>query len=121
MREVKLQDVQLQALRIPTGWTVIWNQFYEVEPDADIEIAGLPDGDVWELFLQDLLQLQNGNRKLLLDLGWVPEANPQGRYKLTLVENEDWIHPVATYESRDKDDIVEQIDLWLIKIASGEM
>ena len=118
---VKLEDIQLQPLRISTGWNVVWNQFFDIYPNPKIKVRGLPNDDVLELFNQDLLQLKNEKRKLLLDLGWIPEADPEGTYELTLVHSEDWDNPVATYKSKDKDNIVEQINLWLRKIAFEEM
>ena len=57
MNRIKLDDIQLQPLRISREWTVGYNEFTEVEPYSDIKVVGLPEEDVWELFLQDLLQL----------------------------------------------------------------
>jgi hypothetical protein len=45
MKTIKLKDVPLQSLKIPTGWTVTWNQFYDIEPNSNIYLDGLPDGD----------------------------------------------------------------------------
>ena len=64
-----MNDILLQPLIIPKGWLVNWNQFYNIEPNCNLYIEGLPDGDIWELFLQDLLQLKHINKNLLLDLG----------------------------------------------------
>lgn len=121
INQIKIEDIQLQPLRISTGWNVIWNQFFDIYPNSKIKVEGLPNDDVLELFTQDLLQLKNEKRNLLLDLGWIPEANPDGAYELTLIHNEDWVNPVTTYKSKDKDDIVDQINLWLKKIAFEEM
>ena len=111
-----LQDISLQPLIIPTGWTVVWNQFYDVEPGADLLIEGLPDGDVRELFVQNLLQLKYPHHNLILDLGWIPEANLNGNYQLALIKNEDWEYPIVTFESMNKEEIVNKINgLLLIK------
>jgi hypothetical protein len=121
MQQINLDDIQLQALQIPIGWRVQWNQFFDVEPGAEIEVDGLPEGDVWELFPQDLLQLKYDERNLVVDLGWLPEADPDGRYILTLVENKNWDQPMSVYESTKKGEIVKNINLWLKKISSGSM
>jgi hypothetical protein len=121
MHYLKLQDIQLQPLQVPIGWRVQSNQFFDIEPGADVTIEGLPGGDAWELFLQDLLQLKNDDRNVTLDLGWIPEADPKGHYILTLVKDKNWDQPISVYESAQKSEIVEQINLWLSKVSSGSM
>lgn len=121
MIKIKLQDISLQPLIIPTGWTVDWNQFYDVEPGADLLIEGLPNGDVWELFLQNLLQLKYSNSNLILDLSWIPEADPNGNYQLELITNQDWENPITTFQSRSKNEIVEKINALLLEIVSGKL
>ena len=121
MKTIKLKDVPLQSLKISTGWTVTWNQFYDIEPNSNIYLDGLPDGDVWELFLQDLLQLKHFNKNIILDLGWTPEANPEGSYLLQVIADEDWSTPIAVYKSKNKSEVVGKIDDLLLKIASGDI
>jgi hypothetical protein len=121
MKKIKLPDIQLKALRIPPGWRVICNHFCDIDPGADIYIEGLPEGNVWELFIQDMLFLKHDHLNLTLDLGWVPEADPGGKYELTLIRNEDWDNPIAFYESSSKDDIASKIDAWLHISAINEL
>jgi hypothetical protein len=121
MKTIKLKDVPLQSLKIPTGWTVTWNQFYDIEPNSNIYLDGLLDGDVWELFLQDLLQLKHFNKNIILDLGWTPEANPEGSYLLQVIADEDWSTPIVVYKSKNKSEVVGKIDDLLLKIASGDI
>jgi hypothetical protein len=121
MKTIKLKDVPLQSLKIPTGWTVTWNQFYDIEPNSNVYLDGLPDGDVWELFLQDLLQLKHFNKNIILDLGWTPEANPEGSYLLQVIADEDWSTPIVVYKSKNKSEVVGKIDDLLLKIASGDI
>jgi hypothetical protein len=115
MKMILLKDISLQSLKIPTGWTVTWNQFYDIEPISNIYCDGLPDGDVWELFLQDLLQLKQINKSIILDLGWIPEANPEGSYHLQIIANEDWSTPILVYRSKNKIEVVEKINNLLLK------
>ena len=117
MNRIKFEDIPLQPLRISKGWTVDYNEFTEIEPYSDIKVEGLPDEDVWELFLQDLLQLKHEAYGIIIDLGWTPEADPDGSYKLTVIENQDWHNPLFIYRSKNKDDIVEKINHWLSKIT----
>ena len=117
MCKVRLRDIPFQPLQITTGWTVAYNEFKNVEPYSDIKVEGLPDDDVWELFLQDLLHLEHKFYGIAIDLGWTPEADPNGSYELTVIKNKDWNNPLFHYESKNKDDIVEKINHWLRRVT----
>ncbi len=87
---------KLMALKIPSAWAVIYNSFGDEDPvirDESIEND--------EYYKEDLLSIErlwfNGTswntepNGYVLDLGWYPEADPQGRYCLTLLRG-DWDH-----------------------------
>ena len=117
MNKIKFEDIPFQPLQITTGWLVEYNEFRDIEPYSDIEVEGLPDNDVWELFLQNLLFLKHEFYGISLDLGWTPEAEPEGSYKLTVLKNGDWDNPLLYFKSKNKDEIVEKINLWLRKVT----
>ncbi|WP_094265748.1 hypothetical protein [Paludifilum halophilum] len=99
-----LPVVRLQFLIIYPGWTVTYNKFIELNP---LQLS--PDDENWLLFTQDLLQLHCGE-DLLLDLGWYPEADPSGQYRLELIKNTNWEKPLLSFSSRDKSEITELIE-----------
>ena len=117
MNKIKFEDIPFQSLQITTGWLVEYNEFRDIEPYSDIKVEGLPDEDVWELFLQNLLFLKHEFYGISLDLGWTPEAEPEGSYKLTILKNGDWDNPLLYFKSKNKDEIVEKINLWLRKVT----
>ena len=117
MKKIRLRDIPFQPLQITRGWFVGYNEFKNIEPYSDIKVEGLPDDDVWELFLQDLLQLEHKAYGIIIDLGWTPEADPNGSYELTVIKNKDWDNPLFHYESKNKDDIVEKINHWLRRVT----
>ncbi len=54
---------------------------------------GVPIKDqIYEL-QEDLLQVQYNNN-LVLDLGWVPELDPDGCFKISVIKNSDWLTPL---------------------------
>ena len=99
---------------IPTGWNVTWNTLTEPEGDADIP----PVDDL----SQDLLQLQSSVRGILIDVGWYPDWNPEGSYRLVcirLCSNDDewyeaWENPLRSFECRSFRKLRDQIEAWLI-------
>jgi hypothetical protein len=115
-------DLKLVPLRIPTGWAVTWNTFYEVTPILEgNELVNAADFD------EDLLQIESitfeeemGRIEVepyILDLGWYPAEDPNGAYTLTLLRG-DWDHVLKTFTSRNIAEIQTTIDRWL-EILSG--
>jgi hypothetical protein len=107
----------LQPLRIPTGWTMAWNDFVELNPDP----SAAPESDHWLYFHQDLLLLKNEQRSLLIDVGWYPDGNPTGKFRAVLLQHyEDiemmrrsWDTPIKSAVSPSRQEIVAIIEQWL--------
>ncbi|NET31804.1 MAG: hypothetical protein F6K19_07350 [Cyanothece sp. SIO1E1] len=114
---------KLFSLKIPSGWAVIHNSFGDVEPI-------IQDGSIVndEFFNEDLLSIeaiqfdgsywQVDKNGYTLDLGWYPEANPDGFYRLTLIRGS-WDHIVAKCESKDRYQIHRLVERCLELITQG--
>lgn len=61
---------------------------------------------------EDLLQVEYGS--YLLDVGWLPDGNPKGRFVVRLIHNYDWESPVQKVEAKNltilKERLQEVID-----------
>lgn len=112
--------LNLQPLRIPDGWTVVFNKFEDIDPES----VSKSDKDTWLFaFSEDILYIRSEtsrkqNKQLELqtlgiDLGWYPEGDPNGSFTLYAILNEDWEKPLLTFSSRCKDDIVRTLEKWL--------
>ena len=78
-----LQNVMRHhPLQIPSGWMVAQNHFYDVTP-VD---ALLDDGRLDFPFVEDMLQLRNDHLRMTLDLGWYPDGDPTGNFRLLLIQ-----------------------------------
>ena len=117
MNRIRLSDIPYQSLAITTGWSVEYNQFRDIKPNSGIKVIGLPEEDAWSLFTQDLLHLKHESYNIRIDLGWSPEASPEGFYLLTVLKDKDWRNPLYYYESKNKGDIVEKINYWLRRVT----
>jgi hypothetical protein len=53
-----------------------------------------------------------------LDLGWYPDADPRGAYRLTLIHG-DWNHVVGTFVSRNRAEIASAVEHWLAWATEG--
>ena len=110
-----IEKLELQPLKIPAGWSVEINHFYDLEPvSEDIEIRDkrFYEKDGWKYFDEDLLFLikrLNKRTWLKLDLGWAPSRSREGRFVLS-VYKEDPHESLVRFESRSKEAIVEKIN-----------
>lgn len=119
--------MELIELRIPAGFAVCYNKFYDVEPEPDI------DGFIknWHYFTEDLLQIiqmrlekgewivpKNGQERLIIDLGWSPDSSASGEYLLVVVDD-NW-DTLKEKRSRDRFEIKETLEQWLELIKTQQ-
>lgn len=74
-------DYQRHALCIPAVWLVCKNHFYDITPDQ-----ALNNNQLGFPFQEDILYLKNNDLGLAIDLGWYPEGDPNGHYKLYVIK-----------------------------------
>jgi hypothetical protein len=103
-------DLIRQPLRIPGGWSVDHNELRQLEPSQ----LGAED-PLWCFFTEDLLQLREVHRGFLLDVGWYPDSRPEGHFRAVLIRNQDWAHPLRTYETHALPELVQKIEDWLLR------
>ena len=79
----------LQPLRVCPCWELVWNKLLSLEPEACKE-----DDAAWQFtFVQDILYMRkrSGDQMVHLDLGWYPDGDPDGSYRLVAILNDDWL------------------------------
>ena len=117
-----MQDWQhLQPLRIPSGWTIMINKLEDIEPE---ELS--PEDKIWlYAYTEDILYMYtNMSRKknkkletqtLVIDLGWYPDSEPKGTFRLLAILNDNWENPLLEFSSRNKKEVVERLEKWLFE------
>ncbi len=110
MKTLHVDDLALQPLRIPAGWTVSQHEFFELSPGEDVQVEGVLGGSAWELFVEDMLQISHAKHEYTLDLGWYPDSDPGGQFRVRLIHRQDWEHPHMLFESTDRDAAVAAIE-----------
>ena len=103
----------LQPVRIPPQWSLLWNHLRPIEPGDLAE-----DDPAWLFtFVQDMLYLRKNSdeQSVAIDLGWYPEGDPQGAYELVTILNDDWNNPLLAFTSLSTQEIVETMEHWLLE------
>ncbi len=93
-------------LRIPTGWSVRWNGFFEAEDPRCTESEDL-------LWLNQIDASTGASTGSFIDLGWYG-TREEGTFRLVLLEG-DWDHELNRFESRDRLAVVQELERWLLR------
>ncbi len=54
----------------------------------------------WELKL-DLLQMVCKNNTIIIDVGWYPDHDINGTFRIKIIENSNWSNPLLVKETKD--------------------
>jgi hypothetical protein len=114
-RKRKIKEPPLQALRIPTGWLVEWNTFFDVEPKFKSY-----DHISWH-FGEDMLLVSNDRVGVAIDVGWYPAHRTNGSFGLVAVRiyedgdrmSKSWDVPLRKIRTRSKEKVVRTLEGWL--------
>ncbi|MDR1285062.1 MAG: hypothetical protein LBJ88_02550 [Campylobacteraceae bacterium] len=105
-----MDNFNLQPVKVPVGWVITYNNFFDIDP---LKIKN--DDILWDNFTEDLFQIKNEHKNILLDLDWYPEMNPNGNYCIKLIQDNNWEEPLIDINNKDKKEIVEIIEKILIE------
>ncbi|MES2793707.1 MAG: hypothetical protein V4719_29100 [Planctomycetota bacterium] len=122
MNNKKGDEPSLVHLSTGAHWTIVYHNLFQIDPQTATHFGTDNEGyTIWNrYFLQDLLHIHNTAKKLILDVGWYPEADPTGSFGLVvvrrvsddrnLVPEDDWDHPLVDLETRSLDELLKQIE-----------
>ena len=112
--DVTETEVNIHPLRIPEGWVVRYNNFWEINPKTLDS-----DDERWFLFTDSLLLLYHEKSAITLDLGWTLDLSPKGNYQVFIVKEPDWEHPMKEFSSDDVEKVIEFIEFNLKEITTN--
>lgn len=112
---------QLKPFRLAPNWKVMWNKLEDIEPDNVKE-----DDDAWFFtFVEDMTYItteytykenkKNIKHTLAIDLGWYPEGDRNGCYRLVAILDNNWNKPILKMKTRSTQKVVDTIELWLFE------
>jgi hypothetical protein len=107
-------DIKLMPLCIPSEWEITWNCFFQIS----IKDAKKREGYLNSYFTEDLLLIKSFDQDIIIDLGWLPDMDLNGKYKLCIYKQEE--EPFIVFESRFYDEISERINNFLGKNKNEE-
>ena len=120
---------ELISLKIPNGWAVRDNKFYDTEPkfDKDGFIENWHEGFIDDvLLISECKLLDNGmygepqSDYFIIDISWLPESTIEGNYvaKLTWYSDDEW-NNIESISSKNRYLIKEKIEFWMMDILQN--
>lgn len=99
-----------QKLRVPAGWEIDKNNFYDLEPKEELLVEGNANNNGWSLFEEELLYFKYEKQNLILDMGWFPNYEHDGKFILRLIKDKDWQNRKIICETRSLSEITKAIN-----------
>lgn len=117
------REIERIVIECNQDWHIAAHELFDITPDQAMHYSA-EDGDekIWTLyFIQDLLQIKHRQDGRLLDVGWYPDSEPNGAYRLVLLEplsetgkeggwRYDWRSPIYEFKTRSLDELKSQIE-----------
>ncbi|MDY6992847.1 MAG: hypothetical protein SVR94_09630 [Pseudomonadota bacterium] len=109
-----IDNLALVEFNPSKSWMITYNQLHALDP-TEVEDYHDTKYSLWAMFfVQDLLQIENKYNGLLIDVGWYPEADPTGCYKLILVKKNsdgfDWHNPKEEFATNNLNNLLFKIN-----------
>lgn len=115
-----MEEINLQPLRITSGWFIEWNLFYEVDPK---------EGFMHYLDSSSLLHIENHQLMRAINLDFKPENDINGYFNLRVINliktinkkgninyEGDWEEPYFELKSKNRLEIVQEIERLVVQI-----
>jgi len=116
---------ELMRLKVPRGWAVLDNKFYDTEPipseGSDPFIENWDEGFIEDvMWIQEAVISDSGHSILPetnyfnIDISWRPDSRIEGQYYASLAwcsDNE--LRNIVLFESKNRFDIRDKIEFWM--------
>lgn len=111
-------DPRFQDLKLPQNCIIVYDTFFDIEPPFED-----PQSDDWKYFKEFLLQIlfyKKSQPRVVLNLGWFPEGNSEGKFIIKVFRIAFPHEKILEFESRSKDEIVRAIYEILKEVAENK-
>jgi hypothetical protein len=129
--QIYTPGVKLAVIPEQRGWIVNHHRLFDISPNdaSSVPVIG-GKVSIWALcFTENLFQATNDSMELIIDIGWYPEADPEGSYKLKIISfdknNTDnprfynWRNPVFNFDTKSLSELLGTISS-LMKANSSD-
>jgi len=87
--------------------------FWELDVDEELPIEQQED-----IFQEDLAQIEYQQGSLIIDVGWLPQGRPTGRFVVSIIKDRNWEVPILYLEVRDIASLKKSINKAIETVAA---
>ena len=103
-----------KEITLSANWEVRWNKILAVDP-SEVDLASPTyQNHLLYYFVQDMFWAENSSQSLGIDVGWIPEGEPNGQYHLQIIKKDqdswDYLNPVFELQTRSLEELLASID-----------
>jgi hypothetical protein len=102
----------LLPLPFHKNWKIIINEFYDIDSHKESF-----DSDLKFYFMEDILEIKNIKNGTFIHLGWYPEFNPEGTFKIFISDTDYNGKIIEEFESKSKQEMVNELITAIKKYA----
>lgn len=111
---MNIKEVEFAPKTIGRKWKATYWKLFQIDPSQVELLEGRRELNWGLLFTQDLAQLENNEKKQLIDIGWYPDGDPSGYYGLSLIGQTrslewNWEEPIYEFECHSLSDLISEI------------
>jgi hypothetical protein len=103
-----------QPLTIHKNWKTIINEFYDIDSNEKTF-----ESDLKFYFMEDLLELKNIQNGTFIHLGWYPEFDPKGAFKIVVLDSDYNGKIIKEFESKSKNETADELTILIAKYAKS--
>ena len=100
----------LLPLPFHKNWKIILNEFFDIEPNAETF-----DSDLKYYFMEDILEIKNIKNGTFIHLGWYPEFNPEGFFRIIVFDTDLNGKVIEEFESKSKQETATELTISIKK------
>ena len=100
MNKIIYEKVEFE---LPEGWKININNLFKIEIEKN-------DDKIWDKFSEDMFNMVNSEKKLIIDVGWYPQFDVNGHFGLIVIKDNVWLKPIDTLVTRDINEIINKIN-----------
>jgi hypothetical protein len=94
------------------NWKIILNEFYNIESTKETF-----DSDLKFYFMEDLLEIKNIQNGTFIHVGWYPEFDPEGSFKIVVFDSDYNGKLIKEFESKNREETANELSTLLEKYA----
>ena len=91
-------------------WIIKNNSLLKIEIESIKDFNKDFNKDIWSEFSEDILNIVNISKSIMIDVGWYPKFDTKGHFGLVVIESNEWRKPIETLVTRNTKKLIDKVN-----------